>query len=86
MNPEDDGAEPAIDEPTPEYEIGTDYPSDWEDVYDSSGYSITPSNLNVTIELGVVPTTGLSTSTSGGHGTGRILAFPNWIQVRSSGF
>lgn len=45
-----------------------DYPSEWEDKHH--------------IYQGVVPTTYQSGSgPTVGHGTGRIISFPNWLQV-----
>jgi hypothetical protein len=50
-----------------------DYPSDWGDDFTTG--------LGRFIGLGSVPTTNTGTSDAGG--TGRILSFPNWIQVRT---
>lgn len=49
----------------------SDYPSDWES--ESSGTSF----LSPYINLGSVPTTNFL----GNETTGRMLSFPNWIQV-----
>jgi hypothetical protein len=72
-----------------------DYPSDWDEVIDAEGDLVPMSigNLNKYIELGTVRTTNFTeedevasdqssevkaTSVS----TGRIISFPNWVQVR----
>ncbi|KAE9398878.1 hypothetical protein BT96DRAFT_939813 [Gymnopus androsaceus JB14] len=50
------------------YEEEDHWPSDWE-----------TDDLPFFIELGTVPTTNIR---PGGNGTGRILSFPNWLQMR----
>jgi hypothetical protein len=50
-----------------------DFPSDWDD----SGRGTTE-NLGINVFLGLAPT---SASTVEKHYTGRMLSFPNWIQV-----
>ena len=49
-----------------------DYPSDWEE------------EMSNNITLGTVATSNSANEAVIGHGTGRIVSFPNWIQV--SGF
>lgn len=68
----------------PEFE---DYPSDWEDATDyPGGTAMTTESLSTHIALGTAPTTNVSSrhasSSANGSGTGRVLSFPNWIQVR----
>lgn len=49
-----------------------DYPSDWQEESQH-------------ILEGVVPTTHTAESQQEvGHGTGRVISFPNWLQVRST--
>ena len=50
-----------------------DFPSDWED----TGRGTTE-NLGIHVLLGSAPT---SFSTEEEHHTGRLLSFPNWLQV-----
>lgn len=54
-----------------------DYPSDWEDM--------DTNNLSGYIQLGTVPTTNFAPSEKR-YGTGRIISFPNWIQVSRPSF
>jgi hypothetical protein len=70
-----------------------DFPSDWEDAADYPGglgpRAMTTDTLSTHIALGTAPTTNFSSpnansSSTNGRGTGRILSFPNWIQVRPS--
>ena len=52
-----------------------DYPSDWEQ--DEDGYF----NLRNNVPVGTVPTTNSEDILHMGHQTGRILSFPNFVQV-----
>ncbi|KAK7678017.1 hypothetical protein QCA50_018957 [Cerrena zonata] len=51
-----------------------DYPSDWEQ--DDNGYM----SLVMNVMVGTVPTTNSEDILPTGHGTGRILSFPNFVQ------
>lgn len=57
-----------------EEETQQDYPSDWEPEWSTD-------TLPPYIGFGVVPTTGIHASQDKVPNTGRILTFPNWIQV-----
>ena len=72
---EDDEDEDA-DDPEPEH----DYPSDWEYTeYNGERQPRSTSDLPIFTELGTVPATGVVTKSH--QPTGRIITFPNWIQV-----
>jgi hypothetical protein len=64
--PEDDDGSPEDDD---DYRVN-DAPSDY------GGSDVYMGDLNGYINVGIVPTTGPEP-----HATGRIVTFPNWIQV-----
>jgi hypothetical protein len=77
------------DEDEDEEDRDVDYPSDWEDAVDYPGRANSPmttETLSTNIALGTAPTTNISSlhanSSNANGSTGRILSFPNWIQVR----
>jgi hypothetical protein len=63
-----------------------DYPSDWETVIDENGIARPKDtfSLSGTIPLGTVPTVSPAGNDPESN-TGRIITFPNWIQVRPPG-
>lgn len=75
-----------------EAEREKDYPSDWEDTeYNGKLEPMSTSDLNPYIPLGVVPTTNFSPSSNdtvnaGSPQTGRMISFPNWIQVCATSY
>jgi hypothetical protein len=67
-----------------------DYPSDWEEVIDSYTGTVRwayTTEIPNSVSLGAVPTTNSNSPESAeddcmlGNKTGRMLSFPNWIQV-----
>jgi hypothetical protein len=71
-----------------------DYPSDWEDS-DNEGGLMSVFDLHKYIPVGAIPTTNFSGSETAGasessnqnhshRSTGRIITFPNWVQVKFS--
>lgn len=70
-------------------DIEIDYPSDWEEgtTWDGKPYPVSIDQIPMNINLGNVQTTNFfKTSEAGDHGTGRIISFPNWIQVTNHVF
>lgn len=79
---DEDGERIDPDEPPEEYE--EDYPSDWEQLGpDGTLEMMSTGSLSTYIHLGTVPTTNFVPVDQDGdsRGTGRMLSFPNWIQV-----
>ena len=72
------------DEDIEDEDIENDYPSDWEQTQDYRGniMPMSTSNIPAHFNLGTVTTAVNSASNSANRGTGKILSFPNWIQVR----
>jgi hypothetical protein len=72
-----------------------DYPSDWEDSDEGAG-PMSVHNLHKYIPVGAVPTTNfsgqiaaagaseISNQNQSHRSTGRIITFPNWVQVTFS--
>jgi hypothetical protein len=86
MNSEEDNSDNNEEESDEDDEGVDDYPSDWEKVMDEKGDLewMNTSSISPHIHLGSVPTSGGSMSAAC-HGTGRILSFPNWVQVNILG-
>lgn len=79
-----DSSEPVNDEDPTKKPSRTmyieNYPSDWEeeDKEDGSSGKMSTTELSPVIKLGTIPTTNFDATT---RGTGRMLSFPNWVQV-----
>lgn len=53
-------------------EADYDYPGDWED-----------GMVTDTIAVGTVPISSRADGVTDGNGTGRMISYPNWVQVSS---
>lgn len=62
--------------PNADTHVRKDYPSDWEDLIGEGNYT---TGISGAVGLGTIPTDNEKEN----NGTGRIVAFPNWVQVRA---
>ena len=78
-NNDDDDEDEDLGDEDEDYE--DHYPSDWETEVDHEGKTIpmNTSSIPFFINMGTVPTTNIHPGAS--NGTGRMLSFPNWLQV-----